>query len=538
MISESTDISAGTILFNEEIMRDLIHHLAQQIVSENDIQELAFIGILRRGFPLAQRIANEIYKICKVLPPVGAVSTTLYRDDLRLGQGSVQSHGTTHISFDINQRVIILVDDVLAAGRTIRAAMDEIMYYGRPKKILLACLIDRGGREIPIQPSYCGWKPTMECFPPNLWISVLLKEIDGTDMVVIEEPKSKVENILKEIPTKEQVFSADHPALKIWKHKDLLGLQFLSREEILSILEMVPPFLEVMARSTGIKKVPLLQGRVVVHWFHEPSTRTFASFDLAAKRLSADTLSISSASSSEKKGETLHDTLYNIEAMKTDILVVRHKYSGVPKLLADSHPSHVINAGDGQHEHPTQGLLDVFTMREFYRKHKKDRNIGLEGVRVSIIGDIAHSRVARSNIWALLKLGAQITLCGPQTLLPQSFEKLGVRITTHLKEALIDADIIYALRIQLERQTHGLFPSIREYVKLYRIDRETIRYAPEHAIVMHPGPINRDIELATEIADSSRSLILQQVSHGVAVRMAVMHLLANSQHNRTGVQSL
>ncbi|HOV32508.1 MAG TPA: aspartate carbamoyltransferase catalytic subunit [Candidatus Hydrogenedens sp.] len=322
----------------------------------------------------------------------------------------------------------------------------------------------------------------------------------------------------------------------MWKHKDLLGLQFLSREEILSILDMVPPFLEVMSRSTGIKKVPLLQGRVVVHWFHEPSTRTFASFDLAAKRLSADTLSISASSSSEKKGETLHDTLYNIEAMKTDILVVRHRFSGVPKLLADNHPSHVINAGDGEHEHPTQGLLDIFTMRQFIREYRQDPTASLEGVRVSIIGDIAHSRVARSNIWALLKLGAQVTLCGPQTLVPKSFEQLGVCTTTRLKEALIDTDIIYALRIQLERQAKGLFPSIREYVRLYRIDKDTIRYAPKHAVVMHPGPINRDIELATEIADSPRSLILQQVSHGVAVRMAVMHLLVNSQYNKIGVQ--
>ncbi len=536
MVTDSSNINVGTILFNENIMKDLIHLLAQQILNDNEVEELAFIGILRRGYPLAQRIAQEIFKICKVMPPVGAVSTTLFRDDLRIGRGAVQVHGTTHIPFDINQKTIILVDDVLAAGRTIRAAMDEIMYYGRPKKILLACLIDRGGREIPIQPSYCAWRPTVESIPSNLWISVMLKETDGKDMVVIEEQEKKPEITLKETPPREQIFTADHPALKIWKHKDLLGLQFLSREEILSILDMVPPFLEVMSRSTGIKKVPLLQGRVVVHWFHEPSTRTFASFDLAAKRLSADTLSISASSSSEKKGETLHDTLYNIEAMKTDILVVRHRFSGVPKLLADNHPSHVINAGDGEHEHPTQGLLDVFTMRQFIREYRQDPTASLEGVRVSIIGDIAHSRVARSNIWALLKLGAQVTLCGPQTLVPKSFEQLGVCTTTRLKEALIDTDIIYALRIQLERQAKGLFPSIREYVRLYRIDKDTIRYAPKHAVVMHPGPINRDIELATEIADSPRSLILQQVNHGVAVRMAVMHLLVNSQYNKIGVQ--
>lgn len=533
METTQTHLHPDTILLDEMQMSQIIRHLGQNIANEiEDIQNLAFIGILRRGYPLAQRLAHEVAKHRKFTPPVGAVATTLHRDDLRVGIGTTQPHGTTYIPFDVNNKIIIVVDDVLAAGRTIRAAIDELLYYGRPQKVLLACLVDRGGREIPIQPNYCGYKPTMEAMPADLWVSVYLKETDGKDCVITEsKTRPRAESLLTSIPEEQRAFIADESALEAWKHKDLIGLQFLSADEINLILDMVPSFLSVMERKTGIKKVPLLQGRVVVHWFHEPSTRTFVSFDLAAKRLSADTISISATSSSEKKGETLHDTLSNIEAMKTDILVVRHRYSGVPALLAKSHPSHIINAGDGQHEHPTQGLLDVFTMREHIRKLRNDPKATLEGVNISIIGDIAHSRVARSNIWALHKLGANVTLCGPQTLLPRHFEPLVTKITTNLKEALLNADIIYALRIQLERQAHGLFPSLREYTRLYRIDKESIRFAPEHAVIMHPGPINRDIELATDIADSPRSLILTQVNRGVAVRMAVMHLLVNSRRN-------
>lgn len=313
-----------------------------------------------------------------------------------------------------------------------------------------------------------------------------------------------------------------------WTKKDLIGIRELNREEIELILDTAPQFLAVSQRVSGIKKVPLLQGRLVVNWFHEPSTRTRTSFELAAKRLSADTLSIAASSSSTVKGETLHDTLANIEAMSTDIIVLRHGCAGAPHILAADHASHIINAGDGRHEHPTQALLDAFTMRDSLRKLHHNHDMTLDNVRVALIGDIEHSRVARSNIHALTKLGAQVTVCGPATLLPRGIEKFGVKRTTDLREALRDADVIYALRIQLERQARALFPSIREYVKLFRIDRESLRYAPEHAIVMHPGPINRDLELSTDVADGPRSVILQQVTNGVAVRMAVMHLLANS----------
>jgi aspartate carbamoyltransferase catalytic subunit len=317
-----------------------------------------------------------------------------------------------------------------------------------------------------------------------------------------------------------------------WTRKDLIGIRELNRAEIEIILDTAPQFLAVSKRVSGIKKVPLLQGRLVVNWFHEPSTRTRTSFELAAKRLSADTLSIAASSSSTVKGETLHDTLANIEAMSTDIIVLRHSCAGAPHILAADHASHIINAGDGRHEHPTQALLDAFTIRESLRSQRKDHTLGLDNVTVAMIGDIEHSRVARSNIHALTKLGAKVIVCGPPTLLPRGIEKFGVHSTNDLREALKEADVIYALRIQLERQARALFPSIREYVKLFRLDRDSLRFAPEHAIVMHPGPINRDLELSTDVADGPRSLILQQVTNGVAVRMAVMHLLANSGSNR------
>ncbi len=313
----------------------------------------------------------------------------------------------------------------------------------------------------------------------------------------------------------------------VWTRKDLIAIADLSRGEIELILDTAPQFVAVSRRTSGIKKVPLLQGRLVVNWFYEPSTRTRTSFELAAKRLSADTLSITASSSSSVKGETLHDTLANIEAMHSDVVIIRHSCAGAPLLLAKSHASHIINAGDGRHAHPTQALLDAFTIREHVRQRSGNPEAGLDGVKVAIVGDILHSRVARSDIRAFTTLGAQVTVCGPATLLPVEVERLGVRATCSLREAIEDADVIYALRIQLERQSAGLFPSLREYIRLYRIDNDSLRHAPPHALVMHPGPINRDIELASEVADGPRSVILEQVSNGVAIRMAVMHLLVN-----------
>ncbi len=314
---------------------------------------------------------------------------------------------------------------------------------------------------------------------------------------------------------------------RVWTRKDLIGIEELSRDEIETILETAPQFVAVSERDSGIKKVPLLQGRLVVNWFYEPSTRTRTSFELAAKRLSADTLAITASASSLVKGESLHDTLANIEAMRCDIIVIRHSQAGAPHILAKRHASHIINAGDGRHEHPTQALLDAFTMLEYVRNLHENPKATLDGLRVALIGDILHSRVARSNIWCLTKLGAKVTICGPRTLLPPEVEKMGVDVTTDLREALHDADVIYALRIQTERQQSCMFPTLREYIRLFRIDNESLKVAPNHVLIMHPGPINRDIELAAEVADSPRSVVLRQVSNGVSVRMAVMHLLVN-----------
>lgn len=314
----------------------------------------------------------------------------------------------------------------------------------------------------------------------------------------------------------------------VWTRKDLIGIEDLSRGEIELILDTAPQFVAVSKRESGIKKVPLLQGRLVVNWFYEPSTRTRTSFELAAKRLTADTLAIAASSSSSVKGETLHDTLANIEAMHSDVIVLRHSAAGAPHILAARHESHIINAGDGRHEHPTQALLDAFTIREHIRKLRQDPEAGLEGVRVAIIGDVEHSRVARSNIMCLNKLGAKVILCGPATLMPAAVERMGVEVTHNLREAIDGADVIYSLRIQLERQQDGLFPSLREYIRLFRIDTAALAHAKPEAIIMHPGPINRDIELSTSVADGTRSVILEQVSNGVAIRMAVMHLLVNS----------
>ncbi len=318
----------------------------------------------------------------------------------------------------------------------------------------------------------------------------------------------------------------ENPA--VWTRKDLVGIEDLAREEIELILDTAPQFVAVSARDSGIKRVPLLQGRLVVNWFYEPSTRTRTSFELAAKRLSADALSISASTSSLVKGETLHDTLANIESMHSDVIVLRHQYAGAPHILARRHPSHIVNAGDGRHEHPTQALLDAFTMRNHVRRLRGDSEAGLDGVCVAIIGDISHSRVARSNIWCLTKLGAGVVLCGPPTLMPPEVEQMGVTKTSDLREAIRDADVIYALRMQLERQQSCLFPSLREYIRLFRIDEESLKGARPDSLIMHPGPINRDIELSAAVADGPRSVVLEQVTNGVAVRMAIMHLLVNS----------
>jgi aspartate carbamoyltransferase catalytic subunit len=300
-----------------------------------------------------------------------------------------------------------------------------------------------------------------------------------------------------------------------WNRKHLLDIQSLTAEEIMTVLDTARAFKAVGERA--IKKVPALRGKTVVNLFVEPSTRTRISFELAAQRLTADVINFNSEASSLKKGETLKDTARNLEALNADIIVMRHSASGAPHFLARFLRASVVNAGDGAHEHPTQALLDAFTVRE-----KKGK---IAGLNVTILGDILYSRVARSNIWALTKLGAHVTLCGPATLVPRVFEQMGCRVTYNVEEAIAEADIINLLRIQHERQRKTMFPSIAEYTSQFGLTKARLARTKPEALIMHPGPINRGVEIDSEIADSVRSVILDQVTNGLAVRMAVLFLI-------------
>jgi aspartate carbamoyltransferase catalytic subunit len=306
------------------------------------------------------------------------------------------------------------------------------------------------------------------------------------------------------------------PPLTGLRRKDLLGIADLSPEEIVLILQTAEAMKEIGSRP--IKKVPALRGKTVINLFFEPSTRTRTSFEIAEKRLSADTLNIAIASSSVVKGETLADTALNLEAMQPDMIVLRHSSSGACHLLARICQSGIVNAGDGTHEHPTQALLDAFTIRE-----RKKR---IAGLKVAIVGDLLHSRVLRSNIHLLTKLGAEVWVCGPPTLIPTEIARFGVRATSVVEEAVEDADVIMLLRIQLERMQGAFFPSLREYFNVFGMTEERVRRARPDAIIMHPGPMNRGVEIASEVADGPYSVILDQVANGVAVRMAVLYLLA------------
>ena len=298
-------------------------------------------------------------------------------------------------------------------------------------------------------------------------------------------------------------------------HKDLLGMTQLSVEEINLILDTADSLKEISERD--VKKVPTLRGKSIINFFYEPSTRTKTSFEVAAKRLSADTLSLSASTSSMVKGETLIDTARNLQAMNPDLIVLRHSSSGAPHLLAKVMDAGVINAGDGINEHPTQALLDMYTIRE-----KKGR---IEGLEIAIIGDIAHSRVARSNIIGLTKMGAKVTVSGPPTMMPLDVDKMGVGVEFDPRKAVEGKDVVMLLRIQLERQSKLLFPTLREYTNFFGINAEAIKRAKEDVIVMHPGPMNRGVEIDSEVADGPYSVILDQVANGVAVRMAILYLL-------------
>ena len=303
------------------------------------------------------------------------------------------------------------------------------------------------------------------------------------------------------------------------KRKDLLGTRDLSPEEIGLILDTAVSMKEIASRD--IKKVPTLRGKTVINLFYEPSTRTRTSFEIAGKWMSADVINISTSSSSVVKGETLKDTGLTLQAMHPDVVVIRHSAAGAPQILAGLLKASVINAGDGAHEHPTQALLDLFTIRE--------KRGTLAGLKVAIVGDILHSRVARSNIFAMQKMGMQVRVCGPPTMLPRYMDRLGVEVFSRIEPAIADVDIIMMLRIQLERQGGGLFPTLREYSKLFGLNLDRLKAAKQDVLIMHPGPINRGVEISPEVADGPYSLILNQVENGVAIRMAVLYLLAGGQ---------
>ena len=298
--------------------------------------------------------------------------------------------------------------------------------------------------------------------------------------------------------------------------KDLIGLESLSGDQIRGILDTAEPFKEISERA--IKKVPVLRGKTIVNLFFEPSTRTRVSFEFAEKRLSADTVNISASGSSVVKGEKLVDLARNLEAMRIDMVVMRHGASGAARFLAERIPSNVVNAGDGRHEHPTQGLLDMLTIRDHMGR--------IEGLKVCIVGDVLHSRVARSNLYGLLKLGAEVAVCGPRTLLPMGIEELGVEVFSRVEEAIEWADVLNILRLQLERMEGGYVPSLREYNRIYGVSSARLERAPRDILILHPGPMNRGVEIDSDVADGPHSVILNQVTNGVAVRMAVLYLLA------------
>jgi aspartate carbamoyltransferase catalytic subunit len=300
--------------------------------------------------------------------------------------------------------------------------------------------------------------------------------------------------------------------------KDLIGLAGLSREQITAILDVAEPLREISERA--IKKVPTLRGMTVVNLFFEPSTRTRISFEFAEKRMSADTVNVAISNSSVSKGETLVDTARNLEAMRIDMVVVRHGSSGAARFLAERIQSNVINAGDGTHEHPTQGLLDLLTLRQRFGS--------LEGRRICIVGDVLHSRVARSNIWGLKALGADVAVCGPRTLLPNAIHEMGVQVFDRIEAAIEWAEALNILRLQLERMQAGYIPSLREYNRVFGVTRARLEAAPRDLLILHPGPMNRGVEIDSDVADGPHSVILDQVTNGVAVRMAVLYLLAGN----------
>ena len=437
--------------------------VAHEILEKNKgARDIVLVGIQRGGVHIARRLAARIHEIEKVEVPVGSLDITMYRDDLstRKSQPVLQA---TDISFDITDKIMVLVDDVVFTGRTIRAALNSIMDYGRPKRIQLAVLVDRGHRELPIRADYVGKNlPTSA----KEKVEVMLAE-DGVEekVVILGEWSEESKSDSHGHNAKSCSSVAVRRLTMALSTKDLLGIKGMTADEIKLILDTAATFKDVSERD--IKKVPALRGKTVINLFYEASTRTRTSFELAGKRLSADVINISTSTSSVVKGETLLDTARNIEAMKCDMIIVRHSCSGAPEYLSKRLKSSVINAGDGSHEHPTQALLDMFTIRE-----KLGR---LEGLTVAIVGDIMHSRVARSNIYGLTTMGAKVTGLRSADHGPAGHRKLGAQVSYDMDKAVEGADVVMMLRLQLERQTAGLFPGVREYARLFGLNQVASR---------------------------------------------------------------
>jgi aspartate carbamoyltransferase catalytic subunit len=491
----------GTI-FPADHVASLIDRLVDQIAAAfPPDRPLNVVGIVTRGQTLADRIIAGLARRGFSSLGRGVLDVAMYRDDVGL-PGRRPIVRATEMDLDLNDRPLVLVDDVLFTGRSIRAALDHITDFGRPSVVKLAALVDRGGREYPIQADFVGQR--FPDVPREDRVNVRFAETDGRDEIEISDR-----------PVATQPGSSS--ALR-WQHRHLLGLHDLSADEIRFILDTADSFKEVSTRS--VKKVPALRGRVVVNAFFEDSTRTRTSFSLAAQRLSADVIDFSEKGSSVSKGETLIDTARNIEAMGVDVIILRHHAAGSAALLARSVQCSVVNAGDGAHEHPTQGLLDLYTIRERFGR--------VEGLKVAIVGDIANSRVARSNLFALTKLGAEVTLVGPTTLVPRAFEQLGARVVHDFDSVIGEMDVINMLRVQNERMKSAQFPTVREFTAMFGLTWDRFQKCKPDVLVMHPGPMNRGVEIQSDIADGPNSVILQQVTNGLAVRMAVLYLVVQA----------
>ena len=494
---------AGRTLLDDTAIARALTRIAHEILERNeDVSQLYLVAIPNGGVPLARRLAGSLRQIADVDVPVGVLDTTLYRDDLKM-TGERPLLRRTEMPSAVDERVVVLVDDVVKTGRTIRAAMDALMDFGRPRMVQVVGLVDRGHRELPIKLDYVG-----KNVPTSPRETVCLRGRDGG-------PRGS--------PRGGAAARGSTGGGMIGR--DLLGIEDLERSEIERILQTAIHMREVGERE--VKKVPTLRGRTIVNLFFESSTRTRASFEIAGKRLSADVVNFSPSSSSMKKAESILDTARTLDAMDPDAVIVRHEVAGVPKAIADVLDAPVINAGDGAHEHPTQALLDLFTVQQ-----EKGR---IDGLTVTIVGDILHSRVARSNIYGFLKMGAEVRVAAPPPMIPPAIEELGVKAYTSLREALDGADVVMALRIQNERLAGSYFPSVREYAATFGLDRSKLHYAKEDAIVMHPGPVNRGVELSHDLADHRPSVILDQVRNGVAIRMAVLYLFAGRkrEHGQT-----